>query len=132
MGQASRKSDVFSFGIMLLEVFTGKSRNDAMFAGELNLRQWVCQACPATLADVLDDKLAQAQGEGMMHLCLDYQTNGSLGSCSASTGKNLLVPMFELGLVCSSESPDQSPSMNDVVVCLKNIKKGYSAPMPTL
>jgi len=50
--------------------------------------------------------------------------NASLGSCSATAGNSLLVPIFELGLVCSSESPDQRPSMNDVVVCPKNIKKG--------
>ncbi|CAN6333972.1 unnamed protein product, partial [Urochloa humidicola] len=90
MGKASRKSDVFSFGIMLLEVFTGKRPTDPMFVGELNLRQWVSQAFPARVIEIADDKLLQDKETS---ICSDPQAN-------------FLASIFELGLICSSESPE--------------------------
>jgi serine/threonine protein kinase len=125
MGKASRKSDVFSFGIMLLEIFTGKRPTDSMFVGGLSLRQWVCQAFPANLGHVVDVKLLQ--DKTISHL-FDNQANGtSIGSSSTSWGGNFILSIFELGLECSSDSPDQRVSMNNVVAKLKNIKKDYSA-----
>ncbi|XP_037442260.1 receptor kinase-like protein Xa21 [Triticum dicoccoides] len=81
LGKASRKSDMFSYGIMLLEVFTGRRPTDAMFGAQLTLRQW----------------------DG-----------------------GFLASVFELGLICSSDLPDQRMTMHDVVVMLKKIKVEYT------
>ena len=125
MGKASRKTDMFSFGIMLLEVFTGKRPMDAMFVGESSLRWWVSQAFPAKLVDVLDEKLQQGEE---MNLAFHHQTiNTSSSTSSIACNGNFLVSIFELGLECSDDSPSRRASMSDVDVRLKNIKKDYFA-----
>ena len=126
MGQASRKTDVFSFGIMILEVFTGRRPTDPMFIGGLTLRQWVSQAFPGNLIDILDDKLLQDE-EGRLNF--GNQTDTSLASSSTSRDNKFLVSIFELGLTCSSESPEQRMAMNNVVAKLEDIKKDYSYAM---
>ncbi|KAF0896641.1 hypothetical protein E2562_026756 [Oryza meyeriana var. granulata] len=76
LGKASWKSDVFSYGIMLLE-------------------------------NVVDGQLLQDT------------------SSSTSSIDGFLMPVFELGLLCSADSPEQRMAMNDVVVTLKKIRKDY-------
>jgi len=115
MGKASRKSDVFSFGIMLLEVFTGRRPTDLMFVEGLSLRQWVSQAFPARLIDVVDPKLLR--DEEFCHICFDHQITG--------TSNSTLASVFELGLMCSSESVEQRMAMSDVVTKLEDIEKDY-------
>jgi serine/threonine protein kinase len=128
MGQASRKSDVFSFGIMILEVFTGKRPTHPMFIGGLTLRQWVSHAFPGNLIGVADEKLVQDEEA---RLCFGNQTHKSLGSLT-SIYNNFIVSIFEMGLMCSNESPEDRMAMNDVVSKLKNIKKDYSAALQRL
>ncbi|XP_051185434.1 probable LRR receptor-like serine/threonine-protein kinase At3g47570 [Lolium perenne] len=128
MGKASRKSDVFSFGIMLLEVFTGKRPTDPMFVGESSLRQWVSQAFSAMLVDVVDKKLLQ--GEEISSRDFHHQINTTPSALpSTACNSDFVVSTFKLGLECSSDSPNERVSMNNVVVRLKKIKKDCSASM---
>ncbi|OIT36029.1 lrr receptor-like serinethreonine-protein kinase efr [Nicotiana attenuata] len=53
-GLVSTKCDVYSYGTMLMEIFTRTKPNDEMFDGDLSLKQWVskrshrCQLNEAT------------------------------------------------------------------------------------
>lgn len=120
-GNASRKSDVFSYWIMLLEIFTGKGPTDPMFTGERTLRGWVSDALPSELFVVVDKTLLQDDKKDD-----DIHGADTSTSCESSKGQYYcLRSILELGLLCSSHLPDARATMIDVVVRLNNIKDEY-------
>nr|CAD1834118.1 unnamed protein product [Ananas comosus var. bracteatus] len=113
-GKVSTSGDVYSYGILLLEVFSRKKPTDEMFVGGSSLRQWIGESFHVAIGNVVDENL------------LDSEVNihaANVGTEEAARIKNrCLSSLLELGLSCSSETPKERPTMEDVVVRLKKIR----------
>uniref|UniRef100_A0A6N2KQS8 non-specific serine/threonine protein kinase n=1 Tax=Salix viminalis TaxID=40686 RepID=A0A6N2KQS8_SALVM len=57
-GEASTQGDVYSYGILLLEMFTGKRPTDNMFTGDFNLHSFVEAALPGRVMEIIDPLLS--------------------------------------------------------------------------
>ena len=55
--EVSTKGDVYSYGILLLEMITGKRPTDSVFEGGLNLHNYASMAIPDNVMEVVDPKL---------------------------------------------------------------------------
>lgn len=97
-GLISERSDVYSYGIMLLETFTKKKPNDEMFTGDLNLRSFVHNSLPDELDQVID---------------ADEQNLSQKLQCVSS--------IMELAMNCTSNIPVERTNMTDVEAALGRI-----------
>ncbi|KAJ6836252.1 putative LRR receptor-like serine/threonine-protein kinase [Iris pallida] len=112
-GGVTIKGDIYSFGILVLELITGKKPVDTMFSGELNLRHWVCNAYPTAMMEIVDDNI----------LRIEF-TNMQQHSDRANILHRCLSSIIEVGLHCSRDLPNERILMRDVVPMLQEIKKG--------
>ncbi|XP_059064111.1 probable LRR receptor-like serine/threonine-protein kinase At3g47570 [Cryptomeria japonica] len=103
-GTLSIKGDVYSFGIVILEMVTRKRPTDDMFVGDMSLQKWVRSAFPNRLVEIVDSALLR-----------DVNENIEDNKC--------LISFIHVGLLCTIDSPRERPSMRNVANALENLKK---------
>lgn len=92
---------------------------DSMFVGDISLRQWVSQAFPQQLTNVVDSSIQKELNNGIQHASKPPENFSILNTCLAS--------IIDLALACSSAAPDERIPVSDVVVKLNKIKSNYSS-----
>ncbi|CAH1449272.1 unnamed protein product [Lactuca virosa] len=96
--RASTQGDVYSFGVLLLEMMTRKRPTDVVFDDGSSLHEWVKSHYPDRLEPIIKEAL------------LAY---GPM-SCSSKLLHDMILELIELGLICTQYNPSTRPTMVDV------------------
>lgn len=91
--KVNEKSDIYSFGVVLLELVTGKKPNDVEFGDVSDIVRWARNQIHIDINNILDSRVADSYREEMML-------------------------MLRLALICTNTLPVNRPSMREVVEML--------------
>ncbi|XP_071717757.1 uncharacterized protein [Rutidosis leptorrhynchoides] len=110
--------DIYSFGILLLELFTGKRPTNDMFSNSLNLHDYVKMAIPHQVMEITDSVL------------LNTKQNYTLSTGTSETKiyrpiEEGLISVYRIGTACSLESPSSRLDIRKVIDQLHFAKETF-------
>lgn len=105
-GQASVAGDAYSFGVTLLDMFTGKAPTDDMFIEGLTLHLFAEAGLPDRISEIIDPELFNAEL---------YDHEPEMLSCLAS--------VIRVGVSCSKDNPSERMNMEHAAAQLHRIKE---------
>ncbi|XP_052181113.1 putative receptor-like protein kinase At3g47110 [Diospyros lotus] len=113
--EVSRDGDVYSFGILLLEMMTGKRPTETMFEASLNLHTFARMAIPDHVMDIVDPKLLYNDEEEVVALTSNKKMRSTTRPRNGSYENDCLIRMIKIGVACSVESPQERLDISSVV-----------------
>lgn len=106
----STSGDVYSYGVMLLEMYTRKKPTDEMFGEKMSLKSWVSQSLSEnTITEVADSNLLGGEDQNF------------------SAKKQCVSSILALAIECLTNSPMERISMREVVARLQKVKSMFLA-----
>ncbi|XP_058214020.1 putative receptor-like protein kinase At3g47110 isoform X5 [Rhododendron vialii] len=118
--EVSTSGDMYSFGILLLEMFTGKRPTDAMFEGSLTLHNFVKMAMAEQVTNIADPTLFQQVVMGEKSSSINSSQNQS--PASIHEVRECLISILKVGIACSEELPRDRPDIEEIITQLHVIK----------
>ncbi|XP_042482652.1 probable LRR receptor-like serine/threonine-protein kinase At3g47570 [Macadamia integrifolia] len=120
----STHGDIYSYGILLLEMFTGKRPTHEMFKDNFNLHCWAEMALHDGVMVIIDPSLLSVEEDEEGEATNVTNTTGSR-RCIKDRVQECLISVIRIGVVCSAESPLDRMDINDVIKELLLIKNIY-------
>lgn len=101
----STHGDIYSYGILILEMITGKRPTDNMFDQGLSLRSSVEMSFDSKVLDIVDTELLKELEDGPA--TADVPTN--------QIKVNSVFSLLKLGMFCSEDTPSSRISTKDII-----------------
>ncbi|KAK3426783.1 hypothetical protein EUGRSUZ_F03146, partial [Eucalyptus grandis] len=116
--EVSREGDVYSYGILLLEMFTGLNPTNDIFKDNFTLHSFVVEALPERVLEITDNFLLQER-ESHVGLC----SHQHWLSQSDDIFREGLIVVYKIGIACSYEVPGRRMSISGVANQLHQIRE---------
>ncbi|XP_071709554.1 uncharacterized protein [Rutidosis leptorrhynchoides] len=111
--EMTSSGDIYSYGIFLLEVMTGKKPTDDTFKEGVSLHNFAYMALPDHVNDIIDGELLNLHHEDYVNARSRLSNAKIIEECMALTVK--------IGVSCSVNSPSQRMNIKNVVRELQHI-----------
>ncbi|CAI0410328.1 unnamed protein product [Linum tenue] len=135
---ASKEGDVYSFGILLLELFSGRRPTDHLFGESPNLRDFMIAGLPDTISRVVDpvlflggdmtEAVEQDGGDEITEVVELQHRESNFKEATLMRSiqyHDCIVSLVEIGIACSLEAAPERLKMADVSQRLECIRDAF-------